>query len=232
MPSSLTRLKLISLATVLLALALVLLSSCASGPPAQPASVKDQAAQEQSFTAALAQTQHPPAEPGQTGIRTIQAAVTSVSDGDTVHVNLNGRDERVRMIGINCPEISHPDLGIKEKPYGREAKAYTERQLTGKKVWLEFDAQERDKYCRLLAYVWLASPTSGSEEEVRAKMFNARLLLDGYAQVMTVPPNVKYADMFVKFQREAREQNKGLWGVAPVPAPGSGAQKQNSGTHT
>ncbi|MGI6284841.1 thermonuclease family protein [Neomoorella humiferrea] len=60
-------------------------------------------------------------------MRAIQATVTSISDGDTVHVNLNGRDERVRMIGVNCPEISHPDLGIKEEPYGREAKAYTER---------------------------------------------------------------------------------------------------------
>lgn len=62
-------------------------------------------------------------------------------------------------------------------------------------------------------------------------MFNARLLLDGYAQVMTVSPNVKYADMFVKFQREAREQGKGLWGAAPVPVPGGGGKKQGSGTH-
>ncbi|WP_425463814.1 Ada metal-binding domain-containing protein [Neomoorella humiferrea] len=79
--------------------------------------------------------------------------------------------------------------------------------------------------------MWLEQPSSGSEEEVRAKMFNARLLLDGYAQVMTVAPNVKYAGMFVKFQREAREQGKGLWGAAPVPAPGGGAGKQASGTH-
>ncbi|MEW5763049.1 MAG: thermonuclease family protein [Bacillota bacterium] len=62
-------------------------------------------------------------------------------------------------------------------------------------------------------------------------MFNARLLLDGYAQVLTVSPNVKYADMFVKFQREARKQGKGLWKSAPVSAPGGRAQKQASGTH-
>ena len=84
--------------------------------------------------------------------------------------------------------------------------------------WLEFDAQERDKYGRLLAYVWLEQPASGSEEEVRTGMFKARLLLDGYAQVMTVPPNVKYADLFAKLQREVREAGKGLWGAAPAPA--------------
>lgn len=58
------------------------------------------------------------------------------------------------MIGVNCPEISDRDLGIKEEPYGRKAKAYTERQLAGEKVWLELDVQEMDNYDRL----W---PTSG-----------------------------------------------------------------------
>jgi len=220
--SRLTPLRFTHLAVALVVLVLGLLSGCASGAPPQAAPDKGWVAQDQPAAQAPAQTQQPPGTPTQAGIRTIQVTVTSVSDGDTVHVKLNGRGERVRMIGVNCPEISHPDLGIKEEPYGREAKAYTERQLTGKKVWLEFDVQERDKYGRLLAYVWLEPPTFGSEEEVRAKMFNARLLLDGYAQVMTVSPNVKYADMFVKFQREAREQGKGLWGAAPVSAPGAG----------
>ncbi|MGI9952491.1 thermonuclease family protein [Moorellaceae bacterium AZ2] len=164
-------------------------------------------------------------EPGG-AVKTIAGVVTSVADGDTMHVKLDGRDETVRLIGVNCPEISHPDLGIKEEPYGREARAYTEKQLSGKKVWLEFDVQERDKYGRLLAYVWLEPPSSGFGEEVRAKMYNVRLLLEGYAQVMTVPPNVKYADMFVEFQREAREKGKGLWGVTPMPALDGAAEKQ------
>ncbi|MDN5364634.1 MAG: micrococcal nuclease [Eubacteriales bacterium] len=59
------------------------------------------------------------------------------------------------MVGVNCPEISHPDLGIREQPYGREAKEYTEKQFLGEKVWLGFDVQERDNYGHLLAYVWL-----------------------------------------------------------------------------
>jgi micrococcal nuclease len=170
--SSLTRSKFTSLTAALLAFALALLSGCSSGALSQTAPDKGQAAQDQPAVQAPAQTQQPPGTPTQAGIRTVQAAVTSVSDGDTVHVNLNGLDERVRIIGFNCPEVSHPDLGIKEEPYGKEAKAYTERQLTGKKVWLELDVQERDNYGRLLAYVWLEPPTSGSEEEIRAKMFN------------------------------------------------------------
>ncbi|OPX84595.1 MAG: Thermonuclease precursor [Pelotomaculum sp. PtaB.Bin104] len=150
-------------------------------------------------------------------VKTVQAEIVSVTDGDTVVVNLDGREEKVRFIGVNAPEIAHQGLGIQEQPYGQEAAAYTREQLSGKAVWLEFDVQERDKYGRLLAYVWLEPPVSDSEEEVRAKMFNARLLLDGYAQVMTVPPNVKYADLFVKLQQEARESGKGLWGAAAAP---------------
>ncbi|NSW82776.1 MAG: thermonuclease family protein [Syntrophothermus sp.] len=147
-------------------------------------------------------------------VKVTPAAVTSVADGDTLHVKINGKDEKVRLIGVNTPEIAHPELGIKEQTYGKEAAAYTQKRLTGKQVYLELDVGERDKYGRILAYVWLDQPKSGSEAEVRAKMYNAELLLNGYAQVMTVPPNVKYADMFVKFQREAKEAGKGLWGAA------------------
>jgi len=96
--------------------------------------------------------------------------------------------------------------------YGPEAEKYTHSQLDGKQIWLQKDVQERDKYGRLLAYIWLEQPASDSESEIRAKMYNAKLLLDGYAQVMTIPPNVKYADLFVKLQREVREGGRGLWG--------------------
>jgi len=74
-----------------------------------------------------------------------------------------------------------------------------------------------------LAYVWLSQPANDNETEVRVKMFNAELLLQGYAQVMTIPPNVKYADMFLKFEREARDGNKGSWAdAAPVGDTASG----------
>ncbi|GFN21876.1 thermonuclease family protein [Thermanaeromonas sp. C210] len=137
------------------------------------------------------------------------ARVTEVVDGDTLDVVLpGGREERVRFIGVNTPESRG-----KVEPYGKEASAYTEKRLRGRTVYLEMDAGERDKYGRLLAYVWLERPRDASEDEVRAKMFNAELLLEGYAQVMTVPPNVKYSSLFVEFQREARDKGKGLWGL-------------------
>ncbi|HBT46706.1 MAG TPA: nuclease [Peptococcaceae bacterium] len=137
------------------------------------------------------------------------ARVTRVVDGDTIDVILaGGREERVRLIGVNAPESRG-----KVEPYGKEASAYAEKRLQGRNVYLEMDVGERDKYGRLLAYVWLEPPQAASEEEIRAKMFNAELLLHGYAQVMTVPPNVKYSSLFVELEREARNEGRGLWGL-------------------
>lgn len=129
-------------------------------------------------------------------------------DGDTVYVKFeSGKEEKVRFIGVDTPEST-----TQVEPYGKEAASFTKSKVLGKDVWLELDVQERDKYGRLLAYVWLSPPTKESDKEIRAKMFNAVLLLEGYAQVMTVPPNVKYAEYFKKYQQEAREENTGLWG--------------------
>ena len=154
----------------------------------------------------------------QTGVAAqeiITATVTRVVDGDTVVVELtSGSEEKLRLIGVNTPESTK-----KVEPYGKESSAYTQSRLDGRKVWLELDAGERDRYGRLLAYIWMEKPASDSEAEVQAKMFNAELLISGYAQVMTVPPNVKYADLFVKLQREAREADKGLWGLAGEKKP-------------
>lgn len=149
-------------------------------------------------------------------VKALPAAVTRVVDGDTVYVNVGGRSEKVRFIGVDTPEST-----AQVEPYGREASNYTEKRLSGRNVWLELDVEERDQYGRLLAYVWLEPPQSGSESEVRAKMFNAELLLAGMAQVMTVPPNVRYADVFLKLQREAREAGKGLWGIPASGGSGS-----------
>jgi micrococcal nuclease len=126
--------------------------------------------------------------------------VVRVIDGDTIIVNFNGRKERVRLIGINTPEINQP--GKAGEPYGRKAADFMQRLLRGKRVKLVFDIGTRDKYGRLLAYVYLSEGT----------FVNAKLVSEGYAQVMTVPPNVRYADEFVKLQRKAREAGRGLWG--------------------
>lgn len=124
--------------------------------------------------------------------------VVRVVDGDTVHVRVNGHVERVRYIGVNTPEVHHPTRG--EEPGGREAAGVNRALVGGRQVRLDLDVQERDRYGRLLAYVWLG--------EV---MINAELVRLGYAQVMTVPPNVRYQQLFLTLQREARESERGLW---------------------
>jgi micrococcal nuclease len=125
--------------------------------------------------------------------------VSRVVDGDTVEVTstVDGLTE-VRLIGVDTPETSHPTYG--EQPYGQQAKEFTVSRLEGERVTLEFDVENLDQYGRLLAYLWLPDDS----------MFNEVLLREGYAQVTTFPPNVKYIERFQEAQREAREANRGL----------------------
>lgn len=143
------------------------------------------------LTAATASAQ-PSTSAGLTG------TVVMVVDGDTIHVRVDARIEKIRYIGINTPEVRHPTKG--EEPGGREASAVNRRLVEGQQVRLELDVQRRDQYGRLLAYVWVAG-----------LMVNAELVRQGYAQVMTVPPNVRYQARFLALQREAREARRGLF---------------------
>lgn len=136
----------------------------------------------------------------QPAINGIVAQVIRIIDGDTIEVQLNGKTEKVRLIGVDTPETVHPVIG--EEPYGKAASNFTKSQLEGKQVTLEFDVQERDQYGRLLAYVWL-----------NGQLFNEVLVREGYAQVSTFPPNVKYVERFLAAQQEAREAGRGLWGI-------------------
>jgi micrococcal nuclease len=136
--------------------------------------------------------------PGWSAPAAVGGTVVRIVDGDTIHVRIGGRLERVRYIGVNTPEVHHPTKG--EEPGGREAAEVNRRLVTGQAVRLELDVQERDRYGRLLAYVWVGNV-----------MINAELVRLGYAQVMTIPPNVRYQAMFLKLQREAREAGRGLW---------------------
>jgi len=128
----------------------------------------------------------------------VAGTVVRVVDGDTIHVRIGARVEKVRYIGVNTPEVHHPTRG--EEPGGREAAEVNRRLVEGQAVRLELDVQERDRYGRLLAYVWIGD-----------LMINAELVRLGYAQVMTIPPNVRYQEVFLKLQREAREAGRGLW---------------------
>ena len=137
--------------------------------------------------------------------QTDDCAVVHVVDGDTIHVQCGARVEKVRYIGIDAPEIHHPIWGA--EPGGREAAALNRRLVGGRHVRLELDVRTRDRYGRLLAYVW-----------VDDLMVNAELVRLGYAQVMTVRPNVRHQALFVKLQREARAAGRGLW-AASSPTP-------------
>ena len=139
---------------------------------------------------------------------TTRAVVTRHTDGDTAWFQLDGgAEEKVRFIGIDTPESTN-----EHEPYGEEASAYTSRALPiGSVVWLETDAEIRDRYDRLLAYVWLKEPDTRSDAEIRERMLNAQLVLDGFAQTATYPPNVRYVDDFARYQTEARDANRGLW---------------------
>ncbi|MFK9095025.1 thermonuclease family protein [Bacillus salipaludis] len=130
--------------------------------------------------------------------------VGRVVDGDTI-VASDGR--KIRLIGVNTPEST-----TRHEEYGKEASNYTTSKLNGKQVWIQKDVSETDRYSRLLRIVWLSVPTNDMDEnEIRAKMYNTDLVLNGYAEPSTYPPDVKYSEYFVKFAREAREANKGLW---------------------
>ena len=148
-----------------------------------------------------------------------KAKIERVVDGDTAIVSFVFDDgskytkERVRFIGVNTPETVHPNKPVEY--YGKEASNFTKKELTDKTVWLQTDVEVKDRYGRMLAYVWMSEPTKDdldNEDAIRENMFNAKLLLDGYAQLMTVQPNSRYSNLFVHFQREARQENRGLWG--------------------
>jgi micrococcal nuclease len=131
------------------------------------------------------------------------ARVVGVTDGDTVvlrgidvgEVDVRTGGRRSRLIGIDTPEV-RPGAEC----YGHQASAFTRRELEGETVSVAFDVERIDRYGRALVYVWHDG-----------EMFNARLAERGYAQQLTIPPNVRYADLFRRLVREAREGKRGLW---------------------
>jgi len=133
----------------------------------------------------------------------VKGRVVWVVDGDTIHVQIGTRLEKVRYIGVNAPEIPHEGRGWQTG--GTRASAINRTLVACQAVRLEFDIRHRDHDGRLLAYVRVRRAR-------RALMANAEMLRRGYAQVMTIPPNVKHQARFLKRQREAREAGRGLWG--------------------
>ena len=134
------------------------------------------------------------------------AQVLEVFDGDTIRVLLDGGgEETVRYLLIDTPELHHPQRG--EEEMGREAARANRDLVLGKKVRLEMDARTRDRYGRLLAYVWV--PSQGGEI-----LTSTRLVELGYALPFVLPPNVKYVEAIRHACERARSLKAGLWRTA------------------
>lgn len=137
--------------------------------------------------------------------------ISRVVDGDTVKLS-NG--QKMRLIGVDTPEVHYSNKLLKDsdrtgrdiktiQALGRKASDFTKNLCLGKKARLEFDVEKHDRYGRLLGYLYLEDGT----------FVNGKILEEGYGQVMTVPPNVKHAEYFLKLQKDARAKRKGLWSI-------------------
>lgn len=136
----------------------------------------------------------------------VPARVTRVVDGDTIHVELGGKDYRLRYIGIDTPETVDPRRPV--GCFGAEASERNRQLVEGRTVGLEKDVSETDSFGRLLRYVW-----------VEDQMVNEALVEEGYALAATYPPDVRYSGVFVSLQAQAREGKRGLWGAACSGSP-------------
>lgn len=139
--------------------------------------------------------------------------VIKVVDGDTITIDYKGTRENVRLIGIDTPESiagkkarrdskrSHKDMNEILRS-GKTAAEFTKKlAVPGDNISIEFDAEKRDRYGRLLGYVFLAD----------GRMLNEEIISNGYASVLTIPPNVKYQERFLEAYRRARRNGLGLW---------------------
>ena len=134
------------------------------------------------------------------------AKVSRVVDGDTIVVQFDdGTTDKVRLLGIDTPETHKPGTAV--QCYGPEAEQFTRAQLSGRSVRLELDAEERDKYHRLLAYVY-----------VDGRRFEDELLRRGLAKVLIIAPNGRHAKSMIAVEIAAKSQDVGMWGACPATA--------------
>ena len=131
----------------------------------------------------------------------IPATVIRVVDGDTVIARLRGGSvEKIRLLGADTPEVVDPRKPV--QCFGHAASEYTKSQLTGKRVSLELDAEQRDKYGRLLAYIIL-----------NGHRYNDQLLVRGYARFLVIPPNGSHGRTMLREELAAKAAGRGLWGA-------------------
>ena len=140
-----------------------------------------------------------------------RAEVVRVVDGDTLQVRIDGEKEKVRLIGINCPESVANDER-RNTAEGVDASDYTKSLVReGDIVWLQMDYNDTDQYGRLLRYVWIEKPSSLNDpDEVADKMLNAILVRDGYADARRYDEDTRYAYVFEDLEDEAVAHDRGV----------------------
>lgn len=144
-------------------------------------------------------------EPGALPADTERATVVHVSDGDTIVVEINGATERVRYVGLDAPEIAHPDEGTAAECGGDDARAPNLELVAGREVALERDVSDRDRFGRLLRHVWVAD--SGNW-----LLVGERLIESGAVEARTYRPDTFRDAEFDAAERRARESDLGIWG--------------------
>ena len=141
-----------------------------------------------------------------------RARVVYVIDGDTIDVESQGQEFRVRYIGVDTPE--------RDEPFYEEATEANRKMVDGEEIILVQDVSETDRYGRLLRYIYLPDGT----------FVNAELISQGYGRVVTFPPDVAQTELFTDLQQEARENQRGLWGQSEMQdlPPGCDTCSKNS----
>ena len=134
--------------------------------------------------------------------------VIRIIDGDTIEIEGN---VKVRYIGVNTPELHDPKNPV--ECFGQAAADKNKRLVEGKEIFIQKDVSETDKYKRLLRYVWVEDPSTSSGQVI---FINDYLVRQGFAQVSTFPPDVRYVSQFLEAQKEAQKNNRGLWKECPV----------------
>jgi micrococcal nuclease len=139
------------------------------------------------------------------GPATASVLVVRAVDGDTLEVEIEGRREDVRLIGVDTPETVKPDEPV--QCFGPQASAFTHRVADGRRASLLFGVERRDVYERLLAYVQFGEPPL----DVARRSLNAMLLRRGFARTLTFPPNDRFAATFRRLELRAARTGRGLW---------------------
>lgn len=142
-----------------------------------------------------------------------KAVVKNITDGDTIGVIFKGDYIKVRLIGIDTPESRENDKTLRDSnrsgkdiktiiAQGKQATAFMKSIIhKGDTIYLEFDLEQHDKYGRTLAYIYLSD----------GRFLNDLIISSGYASPLTIPPNIKYKDSFLKSYQTARDKKLGLW---------------------